>query len=487
MLIYPQLGFMDSFIRQIPLSLIYAATDAVKAGYDIELVDFRVEEKDVEKILKEKFKEDIVGVGISVISGKAIKNAMQISNCVKKISNANIIWGGSFPTVMPKEVLSQKYVDFVIRGYGSGPFRLLLDRIFSGSSNYDEIPGICYKKNGDTKVSEINSSYEFFDYKEIPYRLIDKFIVKYFSKKQREMPIYTAVGCPYSCAFCISPLWYRANKRKWISFDTSYVVNHMAYLIEKYGINYFYLYDDDSFVEVNHFLEIAREIKRRKFNVKIGVRGIRVNEIDMIKDDELGLLEEAGITTLHIGVESGSQKMLDLMKKDIKVEQSIAVNRRLAKFQKIIPYYNLMSGLPTETIEDLKETKRLMLQLTKDNPACVVYGPFKFIPCPGTELYDLAVKMGFKPFEKLEDWGKLDQESDVRMPWYKKDFNNYLNMLHLEQNILDNRLALLSKTNKFFIMLLRFLRWLYSPIGKLRLKYDFADLLIEYKILKLLS
>ncbi|MDP3014201.1 MAG: radical SAM protein, partial [Candidatus Subteraquimicrobiales bacterium] len=322
-------------------------------------------------------------------------------------------------------------------------------------------------------------------YKDIPYQLIERTMHKYFTEENRVMAIYTAAGCPYKCAFCISPVWYKSNVRKWVPFETDYVIGHMEYLIKKYDINFFYLYDDDSFVKVSHFMDIAREIKRRGFKVKIGVRGIRVNELDRITDEEFKLLEDVGITTIHVGVESGSQRMLDLMKKGIKVERSIAVNRRLAVFPNITPIYNLLVGFPTETVDDLKKTKKLMVQLAEDNPRCILVGPQKFIPYPGSELYELAVKYGFKPPQDMEDWASLDQEKEIWMPWYTKEYNDYIKMLYVEQNILDNRFNVLPNLNMALKMLLKLIRWLYMPIGKLRLRYDFTKFLIEYRLMKL--
>lgn len=485
LLLYPSLGFFDSFVKHIPLSLIYVAVDSVKAGYDVELIDFRVEKRPMEEILKEKLTDDVIAVGVSVISGEPIKGAVQISNVVRKNSSAKIIWGGSHPTIRPEEVIKQEYVDFVVRGYGSGSLNRLLGRIADGDRNYEGIPGVCYRENGKIIISEINARYEFFDYKDIPYNLLDKTMHEYFTADQRTMAIYTSAGCPYQCAFCISPVWYRSNEKKWVPFEVDYVIGHMEYLIKKYGINFFYLYDDDSFVKVSHFMDIAKEVKRRGLKVKIGVRGIRVNELDKIKDEEFKLLEEIGMTTIHIGVESGSQRMLDLMKKGISVERSLEINRRLAKFPNIIPLYNLLVGFPTETIEDLKETKRLMIQLGKENQRCIVSGPYKFIPYPGSELYKLAERHGFVPPEKLEDWSLLDQEKEICMPWYSKKYNNYIKMLYVEQNILDNRFDIMTKRHRILSLFAKFLVWLYKPIGKLRLKFDFTAFLIEYMVLKL--
>jgi radical SAM superfamily enzyme YgiQ (UPF0313 family) len=375
-------------------------------------------------------------------------------------------------------------VDFVVRGWGSRALEQLMQRIVSGTDDYNNILGLCYKTDGQLHIAEINAEYEFHDYRSIPYHLIESQLEDYFTSDKREFPIYTAWGCPYNCAFCIAPIWYKGNKRKWIPFETNGVVDHIEYLIEKYQVNFLYLFDDDSFVNPRHVIKIAQEIKRRQLHVNIGVRGIRVDEVKRMTDGEILLLQEIGMTNLHIGVESGSQRMLDLMKKGITVQDSIEMNRRLAKFPNLVPMYNLLVGFPTETSEDLKQTKALMLQLTRDNPRCLLFGPAKFVPYPGGELFEFAVQHGFTLPEKLEDWAEIDQEKEIWMPWYTKEYNQYINMLYVEQNILDNRLDVLPHFSPWMIWLFKVMKWLYTPIGKLRLRYDFAKFLVEYKILK---
>lgn len=484
MLLYPPLGFVSSFVKYIPLSLIYAAIDVVKSGFHVELIDFRGHKGAIENILQEKLTKDVVLAGISVMTGEPVRGAVQLSKIVRKYSDAKIVWGGPHPTILPEEVLKQNYVDFVVRGWGSKAIDLLMHKIVSGHEDYSNIPGLCYKEEGRLHIAEIKAAYEFYDYKEIPYHLIEHNLEEYFESDKREFPIYTAWGCPYNCTFCIAPIWYKTNKKKWIPFNTEDVVNHIEYLIAKYAINFFYLFDDDSFVNPRHVINIAKEMKKRGLRVELGVRGIRVDEVKRMTDADLRLLEETGTTNLHIGVESGSQRMLDLMKKGIRAEDSIEINRRLARFPHFVPMYNLLVGFPTETIDDLKATKRLMMQLAKDNPSCVLFGPAKFVPYPGGELFNLAVKHGFTLPDNIEDWAEIDQEKEIWMPWYTREYNQYINMLYVEQNILDNRFNIIPRFGKFGVFVLKLMRWIYKPIGKLRLRYDFSKVLLEYKIIK---
>jgi radical SAM superfamily enzyme YgiQ (UPF0313 family) len=146
--------------------------------------------------------------------------------------------------------------------------------------------------------------------------------------------------------------------------------------------------------------------------------------------------------------------------------------------------YNLLVGFPTETIEDLKQTKDLMIQLARENPRCLLFGPAKLVPYPGGELFDLAVQHGFQLPETIEGWAEIDQEKEILMPWYTKEYNQYINMLYVEQNILDNRFERIPNLSKMSRFLLKCLKWLYTPIGMFRLWRNFSKGLIEYKIIK---
>jgi len=80
-----------------------------------------------------------------------------------------------------------------------------------------------------------------------------------------------------------------------------------------------------------------------------------------------------------------------------------------------------MMGVPTETIEDLKATRNLILQLVKDNPNCIVFPPNKFRPLPGTELYELAQnEWGYEMPDTLEEWANIEVEADISNQWYDR-------------------------------------------------------------------
>ncbi|MCX6355915.1 MAG: radical SAM protein [Candidatus Aureabacteria bacterium] len=488
LLIYPRLGTVASYIRSVPLSLIYVATRVQKLPIDIEILDLRIE-KSWEDLLERKLtSEPILAVGVSVMSGITILNALAASGIVKNHSQAPVIWGGPHPTILPEEVLRCPEVDFVVRGFGSDALAQLIDRLLNKSPHFDDIPGLCYKRDGKAVITPINCTYEMFDFRELPYNLIEHKLDSYFTGMDVKMlPIYSSLGCPYQCAFCIAPIWYKGNEKRWVPLEPGQVVDHIEWLQKQYGIDYIYFYDDDSFVDPAHFMSITREILKRGLKIKIGFRGFRVNELVRLKDEDLSLLNRAGIKSIHIGAESGSARMLKLMKKGITVEQTLQANRMLAQQPGMIPIYNLLVGLPTERLDDLRETRDLMLRLIEENPHAIIWVPCKLIPYPGSELYDLVLRHGFNPPDDIRGWSCLDQELEMRFPWIPPENERYIRMLQVTSYFIDNKSAYLGNLKFLSRCGFRLVRFLYRPLALWRLRNDRCGVLIEYPILNMLK
>ena len=212
---------------------------------------------------------------------------------------------------------------------------------------------------------------------------------------------------------------------------------------------------------------------------KLDIHG---NELAELDDDFLKLLERAGCKALVVGIESGSQRILDLISKGIKISQVIEFNRRLKKYH-IIPKYSFMMGFPTETKEDINKTVSLILRLLDENKEAMkdinVYTPY-----PGTELFDLSVKNGLKPPERLEDWVSFNWRTINRKntPWVTKERERLLKMLHCSSLFLEKNYFLnpIWPTNPIIVILSK----LYHPIAKKRVEKLFYKFPIEIKLVE---
>ena len=429
-------------------------------------------------------------VGISVMTGTPIAYAQEISAYVRRtLPHAKIVWGGPHATFNGTEILVDKNVDFAIAGYGSEPFHLLAKTI-SGADDapsINEINGLIYRDNtGKTVSVPTSNTFEFIDYQDIPYHLVEADLDRYgqLDNDMRIFSMYSVMGCPYECSFCSSPAQYRGIKKKYQPLSASDVADHIQYVRERYGANYIYFIDDDSFAKLSHVEGVIDEINRRGIKVSLGFRGARINEIKRMDDAFLSKLAAAGTDIMHIGAESGSQRILDLIRKDCSPEDIIAVNQKMARHPEIKTGYNWIVGLPGETIEDLRLTQKLMLRLINDNPSAILFIPNKFYPLPQTELFEIALGYGYVGPKKLEDWVEMEVEGLYRPPWYTDEISASINMMQVVSNFVDDKINKVDTGKTFKYWFARVMASVYTPLARWRLKVGYSGLLIENSLLR---
>ena len=108
-------------------------------------------------------------------------------------------------------------------------------------------------------------------------------------------------------------------------------------------------------------------LTREKMDITWSCEGVRINMIKKMDHNFLNSLEKSGLRWIAMGVESGSERILRLLRKGISVEDVVSVNKKLSKHRLIIPQYNFMCAIPTETMGDLKKTTDIILRLLRDN------------------------------------------------------------------------------------------------------------------------
>ena len=155
-MVFPAQGFSSNFVKHIPLSLLYAVTEIVKSGREVEILDNRLCPNSWKNELRKKITPSTLAVGISVISGTPIRNAVEISRFVKSIDpGVVIVWGGPHATFFPEGILEDETsCDYVISGYASKSFKMLVDCLICGEPPF-QIPGVSYR--GSSGVMRVPS------------------------------------------------------------------------------------------------------------------------------------------------------------------------------------------------------------------------------------------------------------------------------------------------------------------------------------------
>lgn len=490
LLIYPTMGNLGNMVVDLPLSIIYAATDSVKAGYDVGLVDLRCEQEDWRIVLRPLLAKKPRLVGISVMTGIPLKNARDIALFIKAdYPGIPVVWGGPHVTVLP-ETIDEQYLDFLIRGYGSVPLKLLLDELAADQPDFSRVPGLSWRDNGAVVHNDRPTTHESISFRDLPYHLLDitgpGYQRAYLGR--RVFPMFTAIGCPYRCSFCVHPTIYRVIAgKKWLPYPEEEVLDHMQFLKERHGASHLCIIDDTSFPDIERMRRIFNGVIERKLDLILEFRGARINEIDRMDDDFLELMADAGGRMIMVGVESCSDRILKVMQKGITAEQIIRVNRKLARHPRITAHYNLIYGTPGETYDDLVATKNVVLKMIEDNKNAYFGFGGDWKPIPGSKMLDMAkAEYGFEEPRTMDEWIAMDSsefKDKIRHPWYSNRHNNLIKMLQVTSFVIDDKLIKETKENKRLVFrIIRLLSSLYKPVAKFRLKHDLHQCFIEYDL-----
>lgn len=365
-----------------PLGLLYIASYLKEKEKDceIKLIDAPTEELDYPQLKEmiKKFAPQIVG--ISAMSFTII-DALKTAAAVKENNpQTKVVMGGPHPHIFGKETLDLGNSDFMVLGEGEKTFHQLVQNI-NNEEKLKEIPGlIFYDKNHNLINTGLHQFIENLDELPLPARdLIDN--KKYFSVLGTSNLVTTMItsrGCPYQCIFCDRPqLGKRFRARSYKN-----VVDEMEECLQKHGIKEFLIYDDTFTINRQRVVDICDEIIKRGLPITWDIRA-RVNTVDK---ELLLLLKRAGCQRIHYGVESGTQKILDVLRKGITLEQ-IKNAFELTKKAGIQTLAYFMIGNPLEIKEDILQTIKFAKKLNPDYVHITITMPF-----PATCLYFLALE-----------------------------------------------------------------------------------------------
>lgn len=419
LLVYPPTGSIG--IYNTPTGLLYIATVLKKNGYNVCLVDCSVESAYRDILEREVKDTDILGVyAMSVHIRYLLPELMRLKTINKRMK---IVWGGPHVMLFPEQTAKSPFADIVARCEGEDLMLEIVRGYESGKLDLHKINGITFEEDG-----RIISTPErdFVDMNALPF--LDWSLVK---KEVMEVINGTIIrvqasrGCPYRCAFCINVL---TKNRKMRYRDPKNVLDEIEYLCREYEVQRVGFRDEIFMSNRQQVKEIAQGILDRGIKItwlaNPRVEYLRESYVD---DAYLKLLADSGCNKLNCGGESGSQRILDLLRKNIKVGDILNFVKRTKKFN-IVPLVAFMTGIPTETEAEQMQTLRLIRDILRIQPKAFINGPADYRPYPGGELYDMCVnKYNLKMPESLEEWAESEILGGARSPWVKRQyFNQYL-------------------------------------------------------------
>jgi anaerobic magnesium-protoporphyrin IX monomethyl ester cyclase len=337
-----------------PLGLLYIASNLRENGYNVRVTDLSGRaERDWDIGMA-----DIYG---TTIYAPTLKISQKISSICKDINpGAKIVAGGAHPTALPYH---PDFINFDIVVAGEGENAML--EIARAFPQNERIYKNALDKNLDTLPNPA-------------YDLVDVRSYKRVLNGSPALTTLTSRGCPYRCSFCGLPEHHKIVKKR----SPERVAEEIAELKKQYGIDKFIFQDDIFTLDKRRLYRLLDLLKP----LEIGFKAHGRSGNDTYEDYKR--MRDSGCETIAWGIESGSQKMLDLMNKRTTVEKNEDVIN-WAKELGITTRAFFVLGFPGETAETIEETKRFIEKVDVDQ--CFVSN---FVPYPGTDVWNNPEKYG---------------------------------------------------------------------------------------------
>ena len=440
-----------------PLGLLYIGDALKKSGYEVRLLHYSSE--DINECANQIVRDKPLFAGFSVFTAGGIKSFANVCREVKTQSDIPIVWGGIHPTLLPNQCLNESYIDIIVFGEGEETV-IDLASALEKRKKLSDVMGIGYKENGQVIITEPRPFMKNINKYRADWSLVDvnRYIIPYWDS-QRVISFVTSRGCPHDCAFCYNEVF---NRRRWRAHSIDFVVSEVEKLKSEHNIDGIRFLDDNFFVNKRRAFEITKRINLPYFAEA---------RIDYIDEAFCKNLQETNCAEILLGIESGSDRILKLMNKDFSASNTLDAIKNLAKYR-IIPSGSIILGYPTETKKEYLVTMKLVTQLLE------IYRRISFttglyLPYPGTPSYQLAIKHGFNPPKRTEDWDALDRWSyGLDIPWVDhltasqvhrvRKYIQSTSLLYLLKVPIFNKLAKyrLTTGNYFMDYDMRLWRWL---------------------------
>jgi len=397
-----------------PLGLLNLAAITRESGYETSILDAEALGLDVdtavEKILNSS--PNYVGITATTIF---IKNAQKIAEKIKqKNKDIKILIGGAHLTALPEKTMENSSFDIGVIGEGEITLIDLLSAL-DNNEELDEIRGLIFIKDNHIIKTEPRPLIHDLDILPMPAWDLLPEIKKHYrayaqsADKFPSFSVITSRGCIGQCIFCDRAIF--GNQCR--AHSAEYVFKMMQTLNENYGIKNI-IFEDDLFTIFRERInKLSELIKKNNLEISWSV----CSRVDTVNPEILKEMKQAGCWQILYGIESGSQRVLDFIKKKITLEQ-VTKAIKLTKEAGLHAKGFFILGHPTETKESIEQTLNFIKKSQLDDFSVSFFTPF-----PGSEIYTAIHAYG----EVDEDWDKMNAFEPVFIPngFTKKQLYSY--------------------------------------------------------------
>lgn len=383
-----------------PLSLAWVAAIAEQAGHETILVDARTMNLSMEQTLAvlKRFKPDIIGF---MLTTYMFRETLGWARYLKENLGVPVLAGGYNLRVYPKESLMNDVFDYGCYKHALKMVPSFLEKL-EGDRNFDEVPGLIYKKSSEIIVNPPHPDEEEFDLYPNPARhlLPNELYAEFPTERKNFTVMVTSLGCPKKCVFC------EASKTKYAPRSPETVVKEIQECHDNFGIREIDIFDYE-FTAMNKRVEkICELISGRNLDVIWACR----SRIDSVNEQLMRKMYDAGCRRIYFGIETGEQNVLDSFHKDITVEQ-IRDTIKTANGIGIKCLGFMLVGVPGETKESVAKMVKFSISLG------LHYAQFsKLTAKPLTGMWKDMVKNGGYDYWREYITGNTD-EKQMDRPW----------------------------------------------------------------------
>lgn len=427
----------------LPINLAYIAAFLRRYQHKVKIIDLQIECKSIEKLKSEIKKFDPQIVGITSMTPN-FPYALKIAELVKEMNrNIKTVFGGTHVTATPKETLKNKYVDFVVIGEGEETAAELVNTL-QHNKNLKNVKGIGFKKNGKIIINSSRPYIKNLD--ELPLPVYDIVNIEEYKKHKNGILILTSRGCPFNCIFCASHL---VNGKKIRRRSIENIMEELKFLKNKYEVKRIAFYDDTFTLDRKYVIELCKRMIEENLSFEWWCN----TRVDTVDEELLKWMKKAGCNEISYGFESGTQRILDYIKKGFRVEESKKAVEMTKKIG-IDMHGFFIINFPNETKKEMRKT----IKFARKMPI-IGFRLSLATPYPGTELYEICKKNSYLSKEQIENWEKYS---------YLKNF--YIHNFYISEKDLKK---LLRKTNIMLILNTTYFKSIFTKIMRRVLNGDF--------------
>ncbi len=326
-------------------------------------------------------------VGIASLFTSYSNEALHTAKIVKKfLPQCKTVLGGHHPSVLPKEVMKSKYVDFLLRGEGEVSMPVLANTLKNGTKP-ENVPGIVFrKKNGSLHISK---PAWIRDLNNLP--LPDMTLVnhKFYQRKKRGCTIVvTSRGCPMKCTYC--SMGASSSYAEYRTRRVESVINELKAQIDKYNIGFVDFEDENLTLNKKWFLSFAKEMEKLFRNREVELRAMNGLFPRSLDDEIVCAMKKAGFKTLNLSLGSISKKQIKAFNRP-DVKKSFENALLLAEKYSMETVSYIIAGAPGQKAKD--SVNDLLYLAGKKTLA----GLSIFYPAPGSQDYNTCLKENLLP------------------------------------------------------------------------------------------